>query len=252
LGLIVEVTRRADRLFEIIEALRRARGPITADAIARELETSKRTIYRDIAALIARRVPIHGEAGIGYVLKSGFYMPPIMLTSDEIEAIVLGAQWVSTHADPALAIAAAAVLAKIADVVPERLRGLIEEPAVITPAWKKHWENTIDVARLRLWCQQGRKLFIHYRDATGQPSERTVWPFLVGYLAEARVLMAWCEFRQDFRIFRIDRLLTVNYIVERYPEQPMALRRRWIAMMAERADEADMQSAGTAPLTLGY
>lgn len=149
--------RRADRLFEIIQVFRRARGPLTADAIAAELETSKRTIYRDIAALIGQRVPIRGEAGIGYVLERGFDLPPLMLTADEIEAVVLGAQWVAAHADPALARAAADVLAKVARVVPEGLRGMIEDPGVTTPpAWGAQADATIDVARLRAWSQQGR------------------------------------------------------------------------------------------------
>src|SRR5436305_533241 len=114
--------RRADRLFQIIQVLRRTRKPLTADAIATELETSKRTIYRDIATLIGQRVPIRGEAGMGYILEKGFDLPPLMLTPDEIEAAVLGAQWVAGHADPALARAAEDLMAKIADTVPERLR----------------------------------------------------------------------------------------------------------------------------------
>ena len=113
--------RRADRLFQIIQVLRRTRKPLTADAIAAELETSKRTIYRDIATLIEQRVPIRGEAGMGYILEKGFDLPPLMLTPDEIEAAVLGAQWVATHADPVLARAAQDLMAKIADTVPERL-----------------------------------------------------------------------------------------------------------------------------------
>src|ERR1700750_1319560 len=121
--------RRADRLFQIIQVLRRTRKPLTADAIALELETSKRTIYRDIAELIGQRVPIRGEAGMGYVLEKGFDMPPLMLTPDEIEAAVLGAQWVSGHADPALARAAEDLIAKIADTVPERLRPFALETA---------------------------------------------------------------------------------------------------------------------------
>src|SRR5215469_14682891 len=98
--------RRADRLFQIIQVLRRTRRPVTADAIAVELETSKRTIYRDIADLMAQRVPIRGEAGVGYVLDGGYDLPPLMLTADEIEAAVLGAQWVAGRGDPALARAA--------------------------------------------------------------------------------------------------------------------------------------------------
>src|SRR6266513_4779688 len=117
--------RRADRLFQIIQVLRRTRQPLTADAIAAELETSKRTIYRDIATLIGQRVPIRGEAGMGYILEKGFDLPPLMLTPDEIEAAVLGAQWVIGHADPVLARAAEDLMAKIADTVPERLRPFV-------------------------------------------------------------------------------------------------------------------------------
>src|SRR5271166_781730 len=121
--------RRAERLFEIIQILRRVRTPVTAEQLARELETSKRSVYRDIADLMAQRVPIRGEAGLGYVLDAGFDLPPLMLTPDEIEAAVLGAQWVARHSDPALARAAEDLIAKIGAVVPERLR-----PKVIAPA----------------------------------------------------------------------------------------------------------------------
>ena len=128
--------RRADRLFQIIQVLRRTRKPLTADAIAAELETSKRTIYRDIATLIGQRVPIRGEAGMGYILEKGFDLPPLMLTPDEIEAAVLGAQWVAGHADPVLARAAQDLMAKIADTVPERLRPFVLEPASrARPGW---------------------------------------------------------------------------------------------------------------------
>lgn len=227
--------RRADRLFEIIQVFRRARGPLTADAIATELETSRRTIYRDITALIAQRVPIRGEAGIGYVLDGGFDLPPLMFNTDEIEAVVLGAQWVAAHGDPALARAAASVLAKVKAVVPEGLRGMIDSPAVGTlPALRRQGnghgddgDSEVDVARLRAWSQQGRKLRISYTDDTSRTSERTVWPFLVGFLAEVKTLMAWCELRQDFRIFRIDRLQSVVFMEEHYPERPTTLRRRW-------------------------
>src|SRR5258706_1568391 len=121
--------RRADRLFQIIQVLRRTRKPLTADAIAAELETSKRTIYRDIATLMGQRVPIRGEAGMGYILEKGFDLPPLMLTPDEIEAAVLGAQWVARHADTALFRAAHDLIAKNAATVPERLRPLLLETA---------------------------------------------------------------------------------------------------------------------------
>src|SRR5271167_1452380 len=125
--------RRADRLFQIIQILRRTPKPITADALAAELETSKRTVYRDIADLIGQRVPIKGEAGVGYVLQPGLDLPPLMLTAAEIEAAVLGAQWVARHSDAELALAAQDLIAKIGAVVPERLRPFVFEPVTETP-----------------------------------------------------------------------------------------------------------------------
>ncbi|WP_407527969.1 helix-turn-helix transcriptional regulator [Methylobacterium oryzisoli] len=228
--------RRADRLFEIIQVLRRASGPLTADRIAAELETSKRTIYRDISALVAQRVPIRGEAGLGYVLERGFDMPPLMLSVDEVEAVALGAQWVVAHADATLARAALNVLAKIAATVPEDLRPIIDDPALGTPPPRERDDDHVDAARLRKWCREGRKLAISYVDATGASSERVIRPFMLGYVATVRVVMAWCELRQDFRAFRTDRLTAVAFLDERYPERSVALRRRWLATMRERHD----------------
>jgi predicted DNA-binding transcriptional regulator YafY len=222
--------RRADRLFEIIQVFRRARGPLTADAIATALETSKRTIYRDIDALIAQRVPIRGEAGVGFVLEGGYDLPTLMFTADEIAAVVLGAEWVSKHADPALARAAAAVIAKVSSVVPETLRGGIHDPVVGTLSTRHVSEDeAVDVAKLRAWSQQGRKLAIRYVDEAGQVSARIVWPFMIGFLADVRVIMAWCELRNDFRVFRNDRLQAIDFLDDRYPERSASLRRRWLA-----------------------
>ena len=149
--------RRADRLFQIIQVLRRTSKPLTADAIADELETSKRTIYRDIATLIGQRVPIRGEAGMGYILEKGFDLPPLMLTPDEIEAAVLGAQWVAGHADPVLSRAAQDLIAKIADTVPERLRPFVLEPASgARPDWRRE-PDRIDMARTRRRFTKARK-----------------------------------------------------------------------------------------------
>src|SRR5712675_3462528 len=139
--------RRADRLFQIIQILRRTSKPVTADTLAAELETSKRTVYRDIADLIGQRVPIRGEAGVGYVLEAGLDLPPLMLTPDEIEAAVLGAQWVARHSDAVLARAAEDLMAKIADTVPERLRPFVLEPASrARPGWRRE-PDRIDMVR---------------------------------------------------------------------------------------------------------
>jgi len=174
--------RRADRLFQIIQVLRRSRKPLTADAIAAELETSKRTIYRDIATLIGQRVPIRGEAGMGYILEKGFDLPPLMLTPDEIEAAVLGASWVAGHADAVLARAAEDLMAKIADTVPERLRPFVLEPASrARPGWRRE-PDRIDMARTRAHIHEGKKIALCYRDEQGRDSKRTIWPIAIGYL----------------------------------------------------------------------
>ena len=231
--------RRADRLFQIIQVLRRTGRPLTADAIAAELETSKRTIYRDIATLMAQRVPIRGEAGIGYVLERGFDMPPLMLTSDEVEAAVLGAQWVRSRGDPALAKAADDLIAKLAAIVPDALRGEILEPVVIIPpAWDQQPGN-IDVAQLRLWCRRGRRLTLDYGDETGRTSRRTVRPFMVAYRDAVRVLVAWCEMREDFRSFRLDRIRDASFLDDRYPDRPATLRARWLAQVTGERPQPD-------------
>jgi predicted DNA-binding transcriptional regulator YafY len=229
--------RRADRLFQIIQVLRRTRRPITADTIAAELETSKRTIYRDIATLMAQRVPIRGEAGTGYVLEKGFDMPPLMLTPDEIEAAVLGAQWVAGRADPVLARAALDLIAKIADTVPERLQPLALEPASRTPPQWERAAETLDIAAVRAHIHAGKKLRLGYRDEQGRATDRTVWPIAIGYLDTVRHLVAWCELRKDFRSFRIDRIATAELIDEKYPERRAALRAKWMKTLPRNLSE---------------
>src|SRR6202166_3426310 len=196
--------RRADRLFQIIQVLRRTGKPLTADAIAAELENSKRTIYRDIATLIEQRVPIRGEAGMGYILEKGFDLPPLMLTPDEIEAAVLGAQWVTGHADEVLARAAEDLIAKIADTVPERLRPFVLEPASrARPLWNRA-PDRIDMVRTRAHIHEGKKIPLSYRAGRGRDSQRTIWPIAVGYHEAVRLLAAWCELRKELRSVRAD------------------------------------------------
>jgi predicted DNA-binding transcriptional regulator YafY len=219
--------RRADRLFQIIQAMRRRRGPVTADALAAELEASKRTIYRDIADLIGQRVPIRGEAGVGYVLDDGFDMPPLMLTPDEIEAAVLGAQWVAGHSDSALTRAAHDLIAKIAAAVPERLRPFVQEPATSARPSRNQAQDQLDMALVRDWIRAGRKLRLGYCDEQGRATQRTVWPVAVGYQDTTRVLAAWCELRQDFRHFRTDRVASADFLDERFAARPDELRARW-------------------------
>ena len=229
--------RRADRLFQIIQILRRSRRPVTADALAEELETSKRTVYRDVADLMAQRVPVRGEAGIGYVLDQGYDLPPLMLTPDEIEAAVLGAQWVAGRGDPALAMAAQDLIAKISAAIPERLRPYIDAPSLgAAKSWKLQ-PDAIDMAQVRAQIHAGRKISIHYKDEQGRDSERTIWPVTIGYHDTVRMLMAWCEMRQDFRSFRADRVTGAEFLEDRYPERPAVLRAKWRRVMEERRGE---------------
>jgi predicted DNA-binding transcriptional regulator YafY len=229
--------RRADRLFQIVQILRRTARPVTADAIAVELETSKRSVYRDIAALIGQRVPIRGEAGVGYVLEDGFDLPPLMLTVDEVEAVMLGAQWVAGHGDAALARAATDLIAKIAAVVPEDLRPLLVDAAARTaPGWKIPADG-IDVALVRAWIRSGRKIAIRYIDRDGRASERVVWPIAIGFMEASRTMVAWCETRADFRSFRVDRVTGASFLDERYPARAAVLRAQWLAQMRRKWDE---------------
>lgn len=226
--------RRADRLFQIIQILRRSSRPITAQDIAEELEVSPRTVYRDVADLIGQRVPIRGEAGFGYILDDAFDMPPLMLTTDEIEAAVLGAQWVAGRGDPVLAAAARDLIAKITSVVPERLRPFIADPSIGTPPRRDAPADVIDLGIARTWIREGRKIRIDYRDERGQVSDRVIWPVIIGFFDQARVIAAWCELRQDFRHFRTDRVVAAEFLDERYPARPGELRSRWKRGLAQR------------------
>src|SRR6202020_890210 len=220
--------RRADRLFQIIQILRRSTRPCTAAALAEALEVSKRTVYRDVADLIGQRVPIEGEAGLGYLIASDYDMPPLMLTPDEIEAVMLGAQWVAGRSDEALANAARDVMAKIAAVVPEHLRPLILEPSVgVKPMFTESTKESVDPSRLRSAIREERKLRLRYRSDAGEETERTVWPVILGYAETTRMLVAWCELRKGFRHFRTDRIVEVETLDESIGLRHGELRRRW-------------------------
>lgn len=224
--------RRGDRLFEMIEILRRARNPISAERIAEQLEVSTRTVYRDMAALMAQRVPIHGEPGIGYVLDKGFHMPPLMLTSDEVEAAVLGAQWVETRGEPALARAAASLIAKVEAVAPDRLLATFVEPSTSLAPTVSPTE-VLSAANIRLAIRRRIKIWIRYSDTNAAATERTIWPILVGYRDVGRIVAAWCELRQGFRYFRTERILEASVLTEKIPRRMDILRAEWRATMDE-------------------
>ena len=219
--------RRADRLMQIIQILRRARNPITALRIAEELEVTPRTIYRDIASLMANGVPVRGEAGIGYVLGEGFDLPPLMFTADELEALILGARLVEVQGDKELAVAARDAVAKIGAVVPRSLRPILLDAPLIAPDYSGPTPETIDSGALRRAVRDAMKLKLDYIDENGNNTLRTVWPVALGYHDHKRILIAHCELRGDFRHFRTDRMRQAIVLGERIPARRAELFDTW-------------------------
>lgn len=215
--------RRADRLFAIIQLMRRNKL-VRARDLAHKLEISERTVYRDIQDLVASGVPIEGEAGVGYVLKGGFDLPPLMFTEEEVEALVLGAKIVRSWADAGLAEAAADVLAKVEAVLPNRLKAYMKETPLDAP--QNHWAEpvAVDLAELRRAVRDRLKLSFAYRDRDGAASRRTVRPLLISFFGPVWTLTAWCELRDDFRSFRLDRVSGLQVLDEAFrPESGRTL-----------------------------
>jgi predicted DNA-binding transcriptional regulator YafY len=223
---------QSERLFELLQALRRRRGPVSGQTLANELQVSIRTLYRDIATLQARGALIEGEPGVGYVLRPGFLLPPLMFSEDEIEALVLGSRWVADRADNHLATAARNALAKIAAVLPGDLRDGLDASALFVGPGEVAVSNGVapdgvDVAVVRKSIRSERKLGITYRDGEARETERIIWPFALGYFDRARVIVAWCELRQGFRHFRTDRIAGMTPVEARYPRRRQALLKEW-------------------------
>lgn len=218
---------RAERLLALMQNLRRHRRPIAGSVLAQELGISLRTLYRDIACLRLQGAPIDGEAGVGYVLNPGFLLPPLMFSTTELDALMLGAGWVARHTDGDLARDAANVLAKIAAVLPDELSPLLDDPVLLIGMTTGTADGIRHLPVLRQAIRQERKVAIRYRDAEDRESLRTVWPFVLGFFEQVRVLAAWCELRQDIRHFRVDRLVSVETRSERYPKRRASLLRQW-------------------------
>jgi predicted DNA-binding transcriptional regulator YafY len=221
---------RSERLLDLIQILRRHRRPVSGRTLAGEMGISIRTLYRDIATLQGQGAPIEGEAGLGYVLKPGFMLPPLMFTDEEIEAIVLGSRWVAKQPDQRLSVAAADALAKIAAVLPDDLREDLDATTLLVGPRIEATEG-IDLGIVRQAMRNERKLSFLYHHAGGAASERMVWPFALGFFDKVRVVVAWCEMRQDFRHFRADRISGLSATDMRYPRRRQALLREWRATL---------------------
>jgi len=222
--------RRADRLFDIIQLLRLARAPVTAAAIAAELEVAPRTIYRDIASLQASRVPIEGAAGLGYVLRRGYDLPPLMFTEEEAEAIAVGLRLLDRTGDPGLAGAARGVLGKLGAVLPEGLRAHLAGEAFHVSTHGAPAPGAIDLSALRAAIRSARKLRLRYIDGNGATTTRTVRPVAVEYYTAATLLGAWCELREDYRNFRTDRIAAAEVLAEDFAADAARLKAGWLAL----------------------
>jgi predicted DNA-binding transcriptional regulator YafY len=220
---------RAQRLLTLIEELRRHRRPVRGAALAEAVGVSLRTLYRDIATLSVQGAPIEGEAGVGYVLRPGFLLPPLMFSEDELEALVLGTRWVAEHGDPPLAKAALAALAKIATVVPAHLKEEIDASGLLVAPRAPLASGEVE-AVVRQAIRRERKLAIAYFDRKEAATRRMVWPFALGFFQKARVVAAWCELRRDYRHFRTDRIAAAELSDERYPRRRQAMLREWRAL----------------------
>ncbi len=218
---------RTERLLDLIQLLRRHRAPVRGPALADELGISIRTLYRDIATLQAQGADIQGEPGLGYVLRPGFTLPPLMFSADEIEALVLGSRWVARRAeDPRLGDAAANALSKITAVLPAELRDSVDGSNLLVGGGEVI-PAQVDFSTIRLAIREQRKLVIAYRNAGGTATERTIWPFAIGFFDRVRVVIGWCELRTDYRHFRLDRIDRMELLAERYPRRRAAMLKEW-------------------------
>jgi predicted DNA-binding transcriptional regulator YafY len=218
---------RAQRLLDLIQVLRRHRQPVSGASLAEATGVSLRTLYRDIESLKAEGAHIDGEAGVGYVLRPGFMLPPLMFSEEEIEAIVLGSRWVHRRADKSLAEAAANVLAKIGAVLPKDLREALDDSGLLVGPAETMSAGDAELPKIRQAIRRERKIAIAYRDQGGAATRRQVWPFALAFFEKVRVVVSWCELRQDYRHFRTDRIDSLTVSDKRYPRRRQALLKEW-------------------------
>jgi len=221
--------RKASRLFEIIQILRLSERPVTASGVAARLGVSARSVYRDVAALQAMRVPIEGARGVGYVLRPGFTLPPLMFSIEETESVVLALGLLRRTGDPALKRAALSVRRKLTAAVPPPLRAVLEANTLLAWAAEAPSPEGVDLAEVRGCLREERKLSLRYRDQTGVETDRVVWPVALIYYTETNTIVAWCELRRAIRRFRADRVVAARAIDEAFIGQGERIRAEWIA-----------------------
>lgn len=224
---------RSQRLLALIDLLRNRRSPIAGKLLAESLGISLRTLYRDIATLQEQGANIEGEAGLGYVLRPGYLLPPLMFTNEEIEALVLGARWVAQRTDSQLSSGAKSAQNKIAAVLPPELKNTLNDTSLLIGPSKDVLKDSINMPDIRQAIRDEKVLSIGYLDLKNQQTTRRIWPFALGYFEEVRVLVAWCELRQEIRHFRTDRIISSELEQEGYPTPRHTLLKRWRATLNE-------------------
>lgn len=221
---------RAERLLDLLQRLRNHRFPVSGATLASELDVSLRTVYRDIATLQAQGARIDGEPGVGYVLRPGFLLPPLMFSDDEIEALVLGSRWVADRADARLGEAARGALAKIGAVLPAELRHDLDTSALLVGPGAPLAAGDAHLPAIRRAIRVEHKLDITYKDLRERSTTRTVWPFALAFFDHVRMMVAWCELREGYRHFRTDRIAALAPTDARYPRRRQALLKDWRAL----------------------
>jgi predicted DNA-binding transcriptional regulator YafY len=218
---------RAERLLNLIEEFRCHRRPVSGADLAVALSISIRTLYRDIASLRAVGANIEGEPGLGYVLREGFLLPPVMFTAEEVDALILGSRWVLDRADKPMAEAARKAMARLTAVMPDDLVDRVEAQYLVVGSNENVLRETVDMVAIRQSIHHERKLLIQYRDAVGTSTERVIWPFVLSYFDGGRLVSAWCELRDGIRHFRTDRIATISPMQARYPRRRHELIKLW-------------------------
>ncbi len=215
--------RRADRLFQIIQLLRR-RKVVTAAFLAEQLEVSERTIYRDVRDLVLSGTPIDSGAGVGYTLRPGYDLPPLMFNEEEIQALVLGARVVESFGDEDLAKASRSALSKVETVLPKHLRATLARSALFAPKRSMGPRISRTLIPIRTAVVKRRKLQLDYSRDDGEKSRRVVRPLAALFWGNVWTMTAWCELRCDFRNFRVDRIRKITVLEEEFePEKGRTL-----------------------------
>jgi predicted DNA-binding transcriptional regulator YafY len=213
------MTRRADRLLALMEALR-SRALWTAAELAAQLEVSVRTVYRDMDALVQTGAPIRGEAGVGYALEAGYHLPPLNLTPEEAEALALGARVLATWSDETVARQAASALAKIRAVLTASGQAGVDQEIFWAPPWVTRRAPAVDLLELKRAAQRRQVLRIDYETLNGTGSTRLVRPLSVTFFGPVWLLVAWCEQAGDFRCFRLDRIRALSPTGATFRDEP--------------------------------